>query len=358
MKNGTKMAIATSVLALGITANADTFNGAGNGTSWEDAANWAGGVVPLNNGSGNTLIDNDHDVNFNAATFTALLGASNTQNPTAQNPTEYRIARLLMGDTNNAGANGTHSLTLDPGADKYIRVTNGNSAVIGGRSGKFSTLNVLSGTTNLEAGRIRIGQSTGGSGTVNVSGGLLTLGRGGLELGATNGTGDGTLNITGGSFTTRNDAEIFAGGTFHVAGSSAATIGIGSNNSDSDGRWVQDGTLRTGIDAGGMTVILIDERDGNAGAGGNGNATFNAGSILDPYDLGGAATDVWTTVMTWEGALTDNGLALSASAISAGWEKQIAGSSLQVRLPSVPEPSTSLLAGLAIFAGLGMRRRK
>ncbi|MDA8975218.1 PEP-CTERM sorting domain-containing protein, partial [Akkermansiaceae bacterium] len=293
----------------------------------------------------------NHDVDFDAGTWTYL-----TNNGLLQNPTEHRIARLLMGDSTLGSQNGTHSLSLDPGAGNTIRATNSNSAVVGGRAGKFSTLDILSGTVNLEAGRVRIGQADGGSGTVNVSGGLLTLGRGGLELGATNGTGDGTLNITGGSFTTRNDAEIFGGGVFHVAGSSAATIGIGSNGS-TDGRWVQSpgGILRTGIDASGMTTILIDDV-GDDGAGAQGNVTFEAGSILDPYDLGGAALDTWQTVMEWEGTLDDQGLALSPAALSAGWEKQVVGSELQVRL-AVPEPSVALLSGLSLL-GLGIRRRR
>lgn len=344
-KNGSRMATATAVLALGITANADTFDGGGDGTSWEDPLNWAADVVPLNNGS-NIVIHTNHQVSFDAGTWTYL-----TNNGLLHNATEHRIARLLMGDSTAGGANGTHSLTLDPGAGNTIRATNSNSAVIGGRAGKFSTLNIVSGITNLEAGRIRIGQSTGGSGTVNVSGGLLTAGRGGLELGNPNGTGDGTLNITGGSFTTRNDAEIFAGGTFHVAGSAAATIGIGSNGT-TDGRWVQDGILRTGIDAAGMTVILIDDV-GDDGAGAQGNATFNAGSILDPYDLGGAATNVWTTVMEWEGTVT--GAPTLSAAAAPLWDSRIDGNTLQVML--LPEPSSAALFGLGGLALL-LRRKK
>ncbi len=349
MNNRTSKILATSItgaLLASVPAHADTFNGGGDGTSWEDPNNWAGGVVPLNNGSGNTTIDNDHQVVFDADSFAAVLAASNTQNNT-----EYRVARLLMGDTNNVAAQGTHSLTLDQGAGITVRVTNSNSAVIGGRPNTNSTLNIVSGTTNLEAGRIRVGQGAGGSGTINVTGGLLTAGRGGLELGATNGTGNGTLNIFGGSFTTRNDAEIFGGGTFHVAGSSAATIGIGSNGT-ADGRWVQStgGTLRLGLDAGGTTTILIDQVDS-----GGGNATFELNSILDPYDLGGAVPNVWETVLEWEGTLTDNGLVLSTDALAAGWEKQVVGNELQVRL-AIPEPSTALLGCLGLL-GFGIRRR-
>ena len=349
-KKSAQMVTATAVLAVGITAQANTFDGGGDGTSWEDPLNWSGDAVPTNNGS-NIIIHANHEVSFDAGTWTYL-----TDNGLLQNAKEHRIARLLMGDSTAGSANGNHSLTLDPGDGNTIRATNSNSAVISGRPGKFSTLNILSGIINLEAGRIRIGQGEGGSGIVNVSGGLLTLGRGGLELGNINGSGDGTLNITGGSFTTRNDAEIFGSGVFHVAGTAAATIGIGSNGS-TDGRWVQSpgGVFRPGIDASGVTLTFVDEVDGNTGAGGNGNVTFESGAILDPYDLGDAAPDVWTTVMEWEGTVTDNGLILSEDALANGWQKQIVGNQLQVRLPTFvpgqPVVTSFEASELEIFRG-------
>jgi hypothetical protein len=310
---------------------ADRFDGdldldGGDGISWEDPLNWLADVVPLNNGS-NILIGADHQVVFDADTFAALDLAGNLQNAT-----EHRIARLLMGDSTSGAFNGSHSLTLDQGDGNFIRATNSNSAVIGGRAGKFSTLNIVSGDTNLEANRVRVGQAVGGSGTVNVSGGLLICGRGGLELSNPNGNGgDGTLNITGGSFRTRGVANIYEGGIFHVAGSAPLDVGIGTHASV-DGAWNQEvgGILRTGIDATGFTTILIDDVDDD-GAGTQGNATFAAGSILDPYDMGGAATGVWTTVMTWEGTLS-GAPTLSEDSVDAGWESQIDGSNLQVRL--------------------------
>lgn len=349
MKRISKMAMAMTTLALGLSAQADTFDGGGDGTSWEDPLNWAGDAVPANNAS-NIVIHAEHQVSFDAGTWTYL-----TDNALLQSATEYRIARLLMGDSTSGAANGTHSLTLDPGADNTIRATNVNSAVISGRPGKFSTLNVVSGIINLEANRIRIGQGDEGSGIVNVSGGLLTLGRGGLELGNPNGAGDGTLNITGGSFTTTNDAEIFGSGVFHVAGSLAETIGIGSNG-PTDGRWAQSagGIFRPGLDASGVTVTFIDDIDDD-GAGEQGNVTFEDGAILDPYDFGGAAPNVWTTVMQWEGTLTDNGLVMSEAALASGWQKQVVGNELQVRLtpvvPGQPVINSYEASELTVFLG-------
>ncbi|MEN8693629.1 MAG: LamG domain-containing protein, partial [Akkermansiaceae bacterium] len=99
--------------------------------------------------------------------------------------------------------------------------------------------------------------------------------------------------------------------------------------------------------------ILIDVVDGN-GTGG-GNATFENGAILDPYDLGGAVQNVWTTVMEWEGSLTDNGLVLSSDALAAGWQKQVTGNQLQVRLtpvvPGQPVINSYEASELVVFLG-------
>ena len=127
-----------------------------------------------------------------------------------------------------------------------------------------------------------------------------------------------------------------------MIGSGATEIGVGSQGSV-DGAWTQiaGGVLRPGLDSGGVTPILVDDVDDD-GAGAQGNVTFESGAILDPYDAGGA-NNAWTPVMTWEGTLTDNGLALSAAATSAGWEMRVVGSTLEVRNPSFPDP----VAGVA-----------
>ena len=246
---------------------ADLFTGEGDGTSWEDPANWLLDAVPQNNGiddSGNTVIRADDQVVFDADTWAFLQAndAPDADPPVVflQNDTEYRIARLLMGDENTADANGEHSLTLDQGEGNTIRVTNGNSAVFGGRVDKISTLNILSGITNIEANAVRIGAA--GVGIVNLVDGEFICGRGGLQLGfgETDGTGSGTLTITGGSFRTRGVATIGPTGTFEVVGSQASEIGIGSQASV-DGEWIQQvgGTLSIAFDAGGSTLIFVDD---------------------------------------------------------------------------------------------------
>ena len=182
----------------------------------------------------------------------------------------------------------------------------------------------------------------GSTGTINLTGGTLVLSRATFLIAAdrfgVSRAGTGSFNISGGAFRNRTNVVVGANGTFNVEGSAPTQIGIGSFSSG-DGEWFQStgGTLRTGLDANGITPIFIDdfEDDGN---GVQGNVTFEPGAILDPYDAGGA-NNAWTTVMTWEGRLTDRGLVLNPDATPPGWEMRFEGSNLQVRNLNLPDPT-------------------
>ena len=360
LKFSTAFAVA-GILALGTTAQADTYNGAGVGDKWETDANWAGGSVPANNSS-NILINGGHDVIYDTATWDYLQ-----TNSLAQSSTQHRVARWLINENTGAGAIGDNSITFDfadpGGAARQVLATNTSSAIFGSRPSGITTINVDSGEINTGA-RTSFGARAGGTGILNLNSddSVFIVGRSNLQLGYTNagGTnGTGIANITRGTLRTREGLGIGATSEFNVFGSTATEIGIGSQGSvDGFYNQLENGILSVGLDAGGVTDILIDDSDDN---GTGGAATFASGSILDASDLGGWSPNVWETVLEAEGGITDNGLVLSAASLAAGWEKQIITSGgsdlLQVRLVAVPEPSSLALLGLGGLFFAGRRRR-
>lgn len=339
------LAAAFSIGVFSIAVQADTFTGDGDGFSWEDPANWAAGVVPINGGSGNVAIGG-HDVVFDADTWTALTNANNLQNAT-----QYRVVRFLLNE--DASALGTGGITFDQGNGNTVLQTNGTSAIFGSR-GETTTVNVLSGTVN--TGSNTTFGARNGTGILNLSGGEFIVGRGTLTLGQASQGGTGDFNITGGTLLTRGGAFISPNSVFEVVGT-GSQIGIGSQGSV-DGFWDQsaDAILRSGVDSTGITSIFIDDVQAGTGAG---VATFDAGSILDPYDAGGVATDVWFTVLEAENSIS-GAPTLSADSIAAGWISRVeSGNLLQVQLVSaaIPEPSSLALLGLGGLALVGRRRK-
>ena len=373
---------AVTIVAICGGANADNFDGGGDlatgdgtGTKWEDAANWELDLVPGDNGiivdaAGNIQLNDEgtefESLNTNINAFNVLydtdtwdfLQANNqavdnplnpgvTVNTLVQSATQHRVQRLIVNENLGAGPFGVCTLTFDFGdpaglQTRTILQTNATSAIIGGRNNSETTVNMISGEVNT-ASRTQVGGRTGAVATINVMGGTFIVGRSNLQLGINNALdtqgGTGIVNVTAGTLRTRVGAAIGGASTFNVVGSTPTEIGIGSEG-NIDGFWFQQtgGVLSVGLDAGGLTPILIDDFDDD-GAGAEGNATFEAGSILDPFDAGGA-NNAWTTVMIWEGTLT--GLPdLSAAAVSAGWEMRVEGNELQVRNLSFPDPVTT-----------------
>ncbi|MDA8563058.1 hypothetical protein N9L06_01260 [Mariniblastus sp.] len=366
------MKISAAVAAVLVAGNCyaqNTWTGAGGDTKWENGANWASGSPPTDpnavsdDNGGATFIDGDFDVLYDEDTWQWVIDNNqrNSAGPDVViepggvnlNTQHWGMGQLSMGTVE--GVTGTNTFTFDPGEtfDEVAGILRGNPVnvpttaqnIFGQRTGTDSTVNIQSGNITLGGGgnnAVSLGIEMGSSGTINVTGGLLTLTRSQFLIAAdrfgVSRDGSGTFNISGGGFRTRTDVTIGANGTFNVQGSAPTQVGIGSAFSG-DGEWVQvaGGTLRTGLDAGGITPIFVDdfEDDGN---GMQGNVTFEAGAILDPYDAGGA-TGALTTVMIWEGTL-DNGanndnLVLSAEAVAAGWEMVISGNELQVQNPTL-----------------------
>ena len=357
-------AIAAMFMAVNCHAQDNIWTGAGGDTKWENGANWESGSPPTdpnlaeNDNGGVVRIDGDFDVLYDADTWQWVIDNNqlNTAGPDAVvggvnlNTQHWGNGQLLMGV--NADVTGTNSFTFDPGGDNPVNVPVTGATIIGQRTGANSTVNVMSGVITLGGGgnnAVSLGISEGSSGTINVSGGTLVLTRSQFLIAAdrfgVSRDGTGTFNISGGAFRNRTDVTIGANGTFNVEGSAPTEIGVGSAFSG-DGEWVQatGGTLRTGLDAGGITPILIDDVDDDVN-GTQGNVTFEAGAVLDPYDAGGG-TNALTTVMTWEGTLNNNGLVLSDAAIAAGWEMQIVGNELQVQNPNLPDGGDVLLGDI------------
>lgn len=335
MKTGRAVTATAMVVAMSGAASAQIFTGNGDGNSFEDPENY--GLLPTD----------------------SIPSVVEINSPV----TVIRDVDISIDITR---VNGGGVLFVTSG-NHLDGLTGRNTRNLIGTSGD-GTVNQLGG--NYEIGhQLLIGDGAGNTGQYNLSGGFLNISRQGvsnlgsearssLELGT---RGDETtaalFKVSGSSrLTTRSGVTVGAEGIFEVVGSRISEIGIGSNGT-LDGGWIQQtgSVLRAGIDEAGITPIFIDAIDG-LGVGG-GNVTFDAGSILDPYDLGGAPIDDWTTVITWDGELFDSGLALSSTASAAGWEKRVEGNSLQVRLSAVPEPTSWAVLALSGIFLIGHRVR-
>lgn len=297
-----------SIICLGMSAQGATFNDGGDGVSWEDPLNWSTGAVPPSSAAENIVILGNSQVVFDADTWSYL-----STNGLLHTPTEYRGAlRLLMGENTSGSTNGTHSLTLAPGDGNKINFTTGSSQGIGTRPGKNSTLNVLDGIIDIGGNPMNI--AGGGNGILNLSGGSIIFGRTAPNIGTS--TGNGEVNITGGTFATRSGANIGANGSFNVFGSAATEIGIGSA-ANLDGVWTQasGGTLKLAIDAGGITKIFVDDTGTGLQA-----ATFDSGSLLDLGFINTIPTSgTWTVLELENGDITDNGLTLAPGVDPSVW---------------------------------------
>ncbi|MDF7823648.1 discoidin domain-containing protein [Pontiellaceae bacterium B12227] len=289
------LAIASLCMGGARSAYAESWDGGGADNEFSTALNWNNDVIPTNNTAdinGAYTVERSVDI---VCTRTFVSGGA-TLNVTG----------------------GTHNDNLS-GANKYNFIGSSSAGTVNQSGGSYSIGHGL-----------RVGGNNASSDAeYNLTGGTLAVyrgsssaieptnpgGRPSLEVGGTAGTGQ--FEITGGAFETRAGVHIGATGTFSVQGSAASSIGIGSNQ-DGDGLWLQKagGTLKVGINIGGITKILIDEVDGDGGQ----QVTFEAGALLDvDYFGAGEGGGTWTVMELENGDITNNGLAFASSVDTNIW---------------------------------------
>ena len=346
MKKGSTKLLPASIVAglicVAGPAHAAVWNGLGTDNEFSTGPNWDDSAVPA---SGST-----QDIN----------GAFTVE----------RSVDSLAGRTFLRGG-GTLNVTGGAHNDNNSSATNWN--FVG--SGSAATVNQSGGTYEIGHG-LRIGSENASSdGTYSLTGGLLSIyrgsnsaidasnpgGRPSMEVGGMT-VGKGLFEISGGAMETRGGVHIGGTGTFSVVGSAATSIGIGTNQSQ-DGVWLQTagGTLSAAIDVGGVTPILIDDKDG-----GTIFAQFDDGAVLNLSFASGVTpyNGTWTIMEVENTAIIDFGLALSATTLAdPDWSFAIDNSGVNGLLTAtygvvVPEPSAMILFfGLTGF-GLGMIRRR
>ncbi len=316
----------------------DNAGAAGGDNAWLIADNWVGDVLPTTGiaGAGQTPVIN-------------LDGTNRAIYSTGDN----------MYDSFRVGSGAATSGRLDIiGGILRTDTTEAHRIGVAGGTGVIdqSGGSLLTGSALFE-----LGLDTNSTGTYNQTGGTAVFGRESsgtsLVIGSNAGTGFYSISGTGSILRTRAGVELgrtggsgTGVGTFTIQGTAATQIGIGSEGSV-DGRWIQNAgsTLSLSIDGatvGGVTHLFVDEVGNNGG----GDVTFALNSILDLGFFQNQQAGSWD-VMSWEGTLTDSGLALAAGDAVAGWSFQFVDTGGGVgldtlRVSFVPEPSSfAMLAG-------------
>lgn len=326
----------------------------GDGISWEDPGNWSGGptgATGLPGSSDYVVISGDAGgeiINMNAATWQYFVDHSLLTGGTAG---EYRTQSIRLGWTYES------ILNVDIGDGNIWRTTNSTLQGIGSASGSNGTMNIYSGDIRFETSSFRIGEKAGSTGLLNISGGtntrlIIARETGGVSMQVGTG-GTGTFQIDGGKFRTRAGVTIGSSGLFRVLGSNVTEVSIG-DESTLDGNWAQNpgGILEFGIDAGGITPIVIADKGGSGTF-----AIFENGSLLNLNFLGAATAGTWTLMEVENGIITNNGLTL-ASGVDAGWSFSIDNSGANGLLTAtyIPEPTAVTLLGFGCL--ILLRKRK
>ncbi len=224
---------------------------------------------------------------------------------------------------------------------------------VGSGSGKTGTWTMSGGSCSINT--IQLGLDSG-TGNLFITGGDFVISRAKSDYSLQVGSGgSGNFEISGGSFNTRGGVKIASGSTFAVSGSAASTLGIGSQGTSVDGRWVHEagGILRVEVDATpvGVSKIYVDEVDGTVGTSWDGNVTFEAGALLDVSFL--ATTNPGTfTVMEWVGDVTDNGLAFASSVDTNVWSFEVDAVNKKLTVTAAGTVPDRFTVTVNSFAGL------
>lgn len=314
---------AMSVMLPAAVLAAEYINDAGG--DWEVPGNWTGVTHTSGVPGSADSVTIAGSSSGQAVVMDADSWAYMQSNGLARSSTECRISDLLLGGSESA------SLDIDIGAGNMIKATSSGTYYVGDVAGSDGTLNVLSGSCVLEASIMQIAQSAGSAGQINVIGAdaSYTAARASGDISLSVGAGgDGTFYIDAGTFQSRMGVSVGANGTFEAAGSGVAEIGIGSYSS-LNGSWQQEsnGVLKVGIDAGGITPILIDDVSYD-GPDGYVNAAFEDGAVLEPYFIDGIQTGKWT-VMSVDGSIDDYGLVLDDGG-DAAWSFNVVSNIVEV----------------------------
>lgn len=355
MKKWKAFVMVSGILFMVQAAHADfDFDGTtGDGMSWEDVGNWLSNGSPASaipGGSDYVTISGDaggETINMDADTWQYLVDNNLL---TGGSTGEYRTQTIRL------ALSGESTLNVDIGDSNIWRTTNSTLQYIGSASGSNGTMNIYSGDIRIETSSLRIAEKTGSAGVLNISGNTNTRlivhrESGGVSMQVGTG-GAGTFQIDGGKFRTRAGVTVGSNGLFRVLGSSVTEVSIG-DESTLDGNWTQHagGILEFGIDAGGVTPIVIADKGGSGTF-----ATFDDGAQLILDFLGSTMAGTWTLMEVKNGSITDNGLALAAD-VDAGWSFNVDNSGANGLLTAtyIPEPASLALFG---YGALGLLRRK